>query len=66
MDEQFREAVLDPEEDVAADALVLCCESCGAPSKFRCSLCDRLVCAFCQLKQPLAVCASSARAEGRS
>ena len=51
VDEQFREAVLDPEEDVQGDALVLCCESCGAPSKFRCSICDRLVCAFCQLKQ---------------
>ena len=42
VDDQFKEAILDPEEDVAPDALVLCCESCGAPSKFRCSLCDRL------------------------
>ncbi|KAH8085491.1 hypothetical protein JL720_7476 [Aureococcus anophagefferens] len=51
VDDQFKEAVLDPEEDVAGDSLVLCCESCGAPSKFRCSICDRLVCAFCTLKQ---------------
>jgi curved DNA-binding protein CbpA len=51
VDAQFADAVLDPERDVAGDALVLCCESCGAPSKFRCSICDRLVCAFCQLKQ---------------
>lgn len=51
VDDQFKEAILDPEEDVAGDALVLCCESCGAPSKFRCSICDRLVCAFCTLKQ---------------
>ena len=51
VDAQFADSVLDPEKDVAGDALVLCCESCGAPSKFRCSICDRLVCAFCQLKQ---------------
>ena len=51
VDAQFADAVLDPERDVAGDALVLCCESCGAPSKFRCSICDRLVCAFCTLKQ---------------
>ncbi|KAJ8604356.1 hypothetical protein CTAYLR_002543 [Chrysophaeum taylorii] len=51
VDEQFRDAVLDPEEDIGSDALVLCCDSCGAPSKFRCSVCDMLVCAFCALRE---------------
>lgn len=51
VDEQFREAVLDPEREIDQAALVLCCDSCGAPSKFRCSVCDMLVCAFCSLKQ---------------
>lgn len=51
VDEQFRDAVLDPEQEILGDALVLCCDSCGAPSKFRCSICDMLVCAFCSLQQ---------------
>ncbi|KAJ1463197.1 hypothetical protein M885DRAFT_504787 [Pelagophyceae sp. CCMP2097] len=51
VDEQFKDAVLDPDSEIAGDAIVLCCESCGAPSSFRCSICDMLVCRFCSLKQ---------------
>ena len=49
VDEQFQN-VFDP-ETIRGDALVLCCESCGAPSKFRCNICDMLTCAFCATKQ---------------
>ena len=46
---QFRDHCDDLTE-IAEDALVLCCESCGAPSQFRCSICDMLTCGFCSLK----------------
>ena len=49
VDAQFAEAVLDP--DAAWRRQLEYCCGLRRSSKFRCSICGRLVCAFCQVKQ---------------